>query len=187
MVYISFLISHVPPAHSFFQKKSILINPTQNLVQLIFLRLLSRFKKKEGWSTRNQPSILNHNILFSIMNMPSGWKTGTHEIVQDLNILALKSLLELLLSICVGFRKHPWKILMAQVMKSISNCKEFFQLYRFSLSGNRYFRIIQSMGATFTKHAAQGDSLPFLKQTVHKNVIFKENLLFFYKMTHIFA
>lgn len=41
------------------------------------------------------------------MNMPSGWKTGTHEIVQDLNILALKSLLELLLlSICVGFRKH---------------------------------------------------------------------------------
>ena len=35
------------------------------------------------------------------MNMPSGWKTGTHEIVQDLNILALKSLLELLLSICV--------------------------------------------------------------------------------------
>lgn len=41
------------------------------------------------------------------MNMPSGWKTGTHEIIQDLNILALKSLLELLLSICVGFRKHP--------------------------------------------------------------------------------
>ena len=41
MVYISFLISHVPPAHSFFQKKSILINPTQNLVQLIFLRLLN--------------------------------------------------------------------------------------------------------------------------------------------------
>ena len=37
MAYISFLISHVPPAHSFFQKKSILINPTQNLVQLIFL------------------------------------------------------------------------------------------------------------------------------------------------------
>ncbi len=36
MVYISFLISHVPPAHSFFQKKSILINLTQNLVQLIF-------------------------------------------------------------------------------------------------------------------------------------------------------
>ena len=41
MVYISFLISHVPPAHSFFQKKSILINLTQNLVQLIFKRLLS--------------------------------------------------------------------------------------------------------------------------------------------------
>ena len=36
MVYISFLISHVPPAHSFFQKKYILINLTQNLVQLIF-------------------------------------------------------------------------------------------------------------------------------------------------------
>ena len=68
---------------------------------------------------------------------------------------------------------------MAQVMKSILNHKEFFQLYRFSLSRNRYFRIIQSMGTTFTKHAAQGDSLPFLKQTVHKNVIFKENLLFF--------
>ncbi len=31
MVYISFLISHVPPAHSFFQKKSILINLAQNL------------------------------------------------------------------------------------------------------------------------------------------------------------
>ena len=29
MVYISFLISHVPLAHSFFQKKSILINLTQ--------------------------------------------------------------------------------------------------------------------------------------------------------------
>ena len=41
------------------------------------------------------------------MNMPSGCKTGTHEIFQDLNILALKSLLELLLSLCVGFRKHP--------------------------------------------------------------------------------
>ena len=40
MVYISFLISHVPPAHSFFQKKSILINLTQNLVQLIFFMLL---------------------------------------------------------------------------------------------------------------------------------------------------
>ena len=49
---------------------------------------------------------LNHNIL-SVMNMPSGWKTGTHEIIQDLNILALKSLLELLLSVCVGFRNHP--------------------------------------------------------------------------------
>ena len=29
MVYISFLISHVPPAHSFFQKKSILMNLAQ--------------------------------------------------------------------------------------------------------------------------------------------------------------
>ena len=36
MVYMSFLISHVPPAHSFFQKKYILVNLTQNLVQLIF-------------------------------------------------------------------------------------------------------------------------------------------------------
>lgn len=36
MVYISFLISHVPLARSFFQKKFILINLTQNLVQLIF-------------------------------------------------------------------------------------------------------------------------------------------------------
>ena len=41
------------------------------------------------------------------MNMPSGWKTGTHEITQDLNILALRLLLELLLSICVGFQYHP--------------------------------------------------------------------------------
>ena len=39
MLFISFLISHVPPAHSFFQKKSILINLAQNLVQLIFLTL----------------------------------------------------------------------------------------------------------------------------------------------------
>ena len=46
MVYISFLISHVPPAHSFFQKKSILINLTQNLVQLIFKRLLSIYQQK---------------------------------------------------------------------------------------------------------------------------------------------
>ena len=36
MVYIPFLISRVPPVHSFFQKKSILMNLTQNLVQLIF-------------------------------------------------------------------------------------------------------------------------------------------------------
>jgi len=49
---------------------------------------------------------LNHNILFAI-NMPSGWKTGTHKSVQRLNVLALKSLLELLLSVCVGFRNHP--------------------------------------------------------------------------------
>lgn len=43
------------------------------------------------------------------MNMPSGWKTGTHEIAQNLNILALKSLLELLLSVCVGFEYHLLK------------------------------------------------------------------------------
>lgn len=41
-----------------------------------------------------------------LMNMPSGWKTGTHESVQNLNILALRSLLVLLLSICVGFEYH---------------------------------------------------------------------------------
>lgn len=41
------------------------------------------------------------------MNMPSGWKTGTHESFQDLSILVLRSLLELLLSICVGFEYHP--------------------------------------------------------------------------------
>ncbi len=41
------------------------------------------------------------------MNMPSGWKTGTHESVQRLNVLALKSLLELLLSVCVSFQNHP--------------------------------------------------------------------------------
>ncbi len=39
------------------------------------------------------------------MSMPSGWKTGTHESVQGL--LALKSLLEPLLSVCVGFKCHP--------------------------------------------------------------------------------
>ncbi len=66
------------------------------------------------------------------MNMPSGWKAGTHEIIQDLNILALKSLLEPLLSVCVGFEYHPLEILMAQVMKSILNRKDIFRLYRFS-------------------------------------------------------
>ena len=38
------LISHVPPAHYFFQKKSILINLTQNLVQL-FLTLTKKLLK----------------------------------------------------------------------------------------------------------------------------------------------
>ena len=42
MVYISFLISHVPPVHSFFQKKYILINLAQNLVQLIFFTLTKK-------------------------------------------------------------------------------------------------------------------------------------------------
>ena len=46
MVYISFLISHVPPAHSFFQKKSVLINLTQNLVQLIFFTLTKQIQKE---------------------------------------------------------------------------------------------------------------------------------------------
>ncbi len=41
------------------------------------------------------------------MNMPSDWKTGTRKRIQRLNTLALKFLLELLLSVCVGFRKHP--------------------------------------------------------------------------------
>ena len=44
MVYIPFLISHVPPAHSFFQKKSILINLAQNLVQLIFFNAYLIYK-----------------------------------------------------------------------------------------------------------------------------------------------
>ena len=39
--------------------------------------------------------------------MPSGWKAGTHESFQRLNVLALKSLLELLLSVCVSFQNHP--------------------------------------------------------------------------------
>ncbi len=60
------------------------------------------------------------------MNMPSGWKTGTHEIIQDPNILALKSLLRLLLSVCVGFKYHPLVILTAQVMKSILKLNDFF-------------------------------------------------------------
>ena len=53
MVYISFLISHVPPAHSFFHKKSILTNLTQNLVQLIFQRLLKENDNRmdESFST----------------------------------------------------------------------------------------------------------------------------------------
>ena len=36
MVYISFLISHVPLAHSFFQKKIYPHKSDTNLVQLIF-------------------------------------------------------------------------------------------------------------------------------------------------------
>lgn len=40
------------------------------------------------------------------MNMPLGWKAGTHESVQRPNNLALKSLLETLLSVCVGFECH---------------------------------------------------------------------------------
>ena len=36
MVYISFLISHVPPAHSFFQKKSILIRSCFELFEMFF-------------------------------------------------------------------------------------------------------------------------------------------------------
>ena len=39
MVYISFLISHVPPAHSFFQKKSILIKSDTKFSSTYFLTL----------------------------------------------------------------------------------------------------------------------------------------------------
>lgn len=60
------------------------------------------------------------------MNMPSDWKTGTHESIQRLNVLALKSLLELLLSVCVGLKYHPLSILTAQVMKSILKLNDFF-------------------------------------------------------------
>ncbi len=58
------------------------------------------------------------------MNMPSDWKTGTHESIQGL--LALNSLLELLLSVCVGLKYHPLSILTAQVMKSILKLNDFF-------------------------------------------------------------
>ena len=68
MVYISFLISHVPPAHSFFQKKSILINPTQNLeavfyAYIIILRLsgkqlFSAHLKKKTRTTYRPSSFL---------------------------------------------------------------------------------------------------------------------------------
>lgn len=63
--------------------------------------------------------------------MPSGWKAGTHESFQRLNVLALKSLLKLLLSVCVGFEYHHLEILMAQVMKSILKINNFFKFYRF--------------------------------------------------------
>ena len=36
MGYISFLISHVPPAHSFFQKKPILIRSCFELFEMFF-------------------------------------------------------------------------------------------------------------------------------------------------------
>jgi len=68
------------------------------------LKADSKRKKADPQGTSLQ--YLNHNILFA-MNMPSGWKTGTHESVQRLNVLALKSLLELLLSVCVCFQNHP--------------------------------------------------------------------------------
>ena len=68
MAYISFLISHVPPAHSFFQKKSILINPTQNLeavfyAYIIILRLsgkqlFSAHLKKKTRATYRPSSFL---------------------------------------------------------------------------------------------------------------------------------
>ena len=41
MVYIPFLISHVPPAHSFFQKKSILIKSDTKFSSTYFLCLLN--------------------------------------------------------------------------------------------------------------------------------------------------
>ena len=51
MVYISFLISHVPPAHSFFQKKSILENLCQICGNLLFaayqlMRLWTKIRTK---------------------------------------------------------------------------------------------------------------------------------------------
>jgi len=74
---------------------------------------------------------------------------------------------------------------MPQVMKSISNRKKIFQLYRFSLSRNGYFRIIQPTGTTFTKHAVQGESLPFFKQTVYKKYHFlRESLVFLQNDTY---
>ena len=52
MAYISFLISHVPPAHSFFQKKSILINPTQNLEAVFYAYIITlRLTGKQLFST----------------------------------------------------------------------------------------------------------------------------------------
>ena len=48
MVYISFLISHVPPAHSFFQKKSILYKSDTKFSSTYYLT----FTKKTAGNLR---------------------------------------------------------------------------------------------------------------------------------------
>ena len=103
MAYISFLISHVPPAHSFFQKKSILINPTQNLeavlnclfedfspqrtfqtiqnsflVQLVFLRLHNHFTAYRKAAFQRTPEKENEGDLPAVLVPCARDESRTH-------------------------------------------------------------------------------------------------------------
>ena len=77
MAYISFLISHVPPAHSFFQKKSILINPTQNL-EAVFLRLHNHFTAYRKAAFQRTPEKENEGDLPAVLVPCARDESRTH-------------------------------------------------------------------------------------------------------------
>ena len=77
MAYISFLISHVPTAHSFFQKKSILINPTQNL-EAVFLRLHNHFTAYRKAAFQRTPEKENEGDLPAVLVPCARDESRTH-------------------------------------------------------------------------------------------------------------